>query len=290
MKKQRKVFSAFTRIPESLISLLEIVGLPIDSALEAGPGGARISFFSESSFDEAEERLLVFLNNLRKFAENNYLEELVIEREILEESQYMSKYMEYLKPFRVKDKLIIFPGSCEEDSIYDGSLPAIFIESLFAFGTGAHPTTRLCLDYLAEAELRGKVVIDAGTGSGILAIAAARLGADKVYAFDIDQLAVDVASKNVKINGVEDRVSVFKSSLAVLKEISADLIIANLTSEIIMDNLRYFAMPEASEIVFSGILKKEIPAVLKALHRLNGYKLKSRKTRKDWSLIVLTNG
>lgn len=289
MKKERKVFTAYARVPKSLIFLFELIDLPKDSALEVKPEGARILFFSKNSFEEAEEKLAVFLNNLRELVENKNEEKLSIERELLQESQYMTKYMEYLKPFKVKNKLIVLPGTSGDDFFYDVSLPTIFIESLFAFGTGAHPTTRLCLDYLVEADLKAKVVVDAGTGSGILAIAAARLGAEKVYAFDIDQLAVDVALRNVKLNGVEDRVNVFKSSLNVLKELSADIIVANLTAEVIMDNLDYFAMPKASEIVLSGILKKEVPHFLENIKKLKNYKLRSIKSKNDWSLLVLTN-
>lgn len=288
MKQSQKLYSVFLNLPHSYSFLFELVEIPQDVAVTSSQDGLRIAAYSNSSFRDAEEKLLQLLSTIDVFAEEKILEKAQLERRLLYEKDFLLKYREYLKPFKIKEKLIICPykGSCSEVD-FSSSIPIVVLDSLLAFGTGSHPTTKLCLEYLASKDLNGKVVVDAGTGSGILAISAAKLGAEKVFAFDIDQIAVDVASRNARLNGVDDRVSVFKGSLEVLSELTADVVVANLTSEIIINNLSYFDRCKASEVALSGVLVKEVPKLLNSLKKMKNYTFVKKKSRAGWSLVEL---
>jgi len=133
-----------------------------------------------------------------------------------------------------------------------------------AFGTGLHPSTRLCLEYLEAAPMEGKVVFDIGTGSGILAIAAARLGAEKVVAVDNDPIAVEVATRNVAHNRLSDRIAVRHGEGFNAINGKAHLIVANITAKVIRDLLPHVLrhLEPTGQFVASGIIAGELPTVL----------------------------
>ena len=156
-----------------------------------------------------------------------------------------------------------------------------------AFGTGTHPTTSMCLRALADMNLRDKTVADVGTGSGILAIAAAKLGAKKIVAVDNDPTAVKVAAENVRQNNatVELRVGDLLKDM----DIKADVIIANIIADIIIRLL-----PQAHEIlkvggciVASGIIDERANDVTKAADA-NGFAITTRNAEKGWVQLTLT--
>ncbi len=135
----------------------------------------------------------------------------------------------------------------------------IEIDPEMAFGTGTHATTRLCLQLLEERIYPGCRVLDIGTGTGILAIAAAKLGAGSIVAFDIDPVAAETAGRNASANGVRDRMEIFAGALADLTPRPFDLILANIQRLEIVSMLpllrQLFASP--AEFIFSGILREE---------------------------------
>jgi len=133
-----------------------------------------------------------------------------------------------------------------------------------AFGTGLHPSTRLCLEYLEAAPMEGKVVFDIGTGSGILAIAAARLGAEKVVAVDNDPIAVEVATRNVAHNRLSDRITVRHGEGFNAISGKAHLIVANITAKVIRNLLPHVVryLEPTGQFVASGIIAGEVPTVL----------------------------
>ena len=104
-----------------------------------------------------------------------------------------------------------------------------------AFGTGSHPTTALCVRALERLVKPGDVVYDVGTGSGILAIAAAKLGAGRVTACDIDPVAVQVAKANIAQNGVAERVRVVEGDWTSLPPGEADIVVANIVADVIIE-------------------------------------------------------
>lgn len=160
-----------------------------------------------------------------------------------------------------------------------------------AFGTGVHPTTRMCLRALDNLVQSGMRVADVGSGSGILSIAAARLGAAGVLALDVDCVAVKVALENVEANGVSDIVEVAEGALRHDPDQPSpdyDLIVANITLNPIVDLAPHIVNSLAHNgiIILSGLLRDQRPTALKAFESLGAF-FESQAAADDWLTLVL---
>ena len=159
-----------------------------------------------------------------------------------------------------------------------------------AFGTGVHPTTRMCLEALDTLVENGMSVLDVGTGSGILAIAAAKLGAVRVTALDVDPVAVKVARENVEANGVRALVEAAEGTIRHDPQNPGpewDIIVANITLNPIVGLASHIvnSLAPGGVAVLSGLLEDQGPAVEEAF-KANGASLKSRATKDDWLTLV----
>jgi len=165
-----------------------------------------------------------------------------------------------------------------------------------AFGTGLHATTRLCLVALERLALPGMRVLDVGTGSGILAVAAALQGARTVDALDIDTVSVRVAQDNIALNGVDDRVRVARGTLRgsetsvevpVHPASDYDLVLANILAEVIIALAPALAEALASDgaLVASGIIGEKGDAVAEALSAA-GLVVSERLEENDWLALI----
>jgi ribosomal protein L11 methyltransferase len=150
-------------------------------------------------------------------------------------------------------------------------LQQVIIEPSTGFGTGHHQSTRLCLQALQAIDLAGRRVLDLGTGSGVLAIAAAVLGADSVLALDDDCDAVDAARENVRLNGVDARVSVRQADLKVTGPHTSDVVLANLTGAMLMRYADSIAshLTAGGLLIIAGFAKDERFAVAHAFRGLS---------------------
>ena len=160
-----------------------------------------------------------------------------------------------------------------------------------AFGTGQHATTSLCIRALEDLVRPGMTVFDVGTGSGVLAIVAAKLGAKRVEAVDFDPVAVRVARENVRQNDAEDVVRTERSDL--LKSVAgeADLIIANIIADIIV---RLFGEVKGSlaaggTMLLSGIIEDRLADVVEAAGR-HGFSVEKIEQEKGWAAIIVKGG
>ena len=160
-----------------------------------------------------------------------------------------------------------------------------------AFGTGQHATTSLCIRALEDLVRPGMTVFDVGTGSGVLAIVAAKLGAKRVEAVDFDPVAVRVARENVCQNGAEDVVRTERSDL--LKSVAgeADLIIANIIADIIV---RLFGEVKGSlaaggTMLLSGIIEDRLADVVEAAVQ-HGFAVEKTEREKGWAAVVVKGG
>jgi ribosomal protein L11 methyltransferase len=162
------------------------------------------------------------------------------------------------------------------------------LEPGMAFGTGLHPTTRMCLLVLEELMRPGMRILDLGTGSGILAIAAARLGASCVHALDIDAIPVSVAMDNVAANGVADRVHVAQGSLDALDSGSWHVILANISARTIISlldgGLKSHLAP-GGELVASGIISPQVKD-MQAAFASQGLVISDRRQEGDWVTLI----
>ena len=171
------------------------------------------------------------------------------------------------------------------DAAADGATE-IVLDPGMAFGTGLHPTTQQCLDALAQMRLDGVRVLDVGTGSGILAIAAAKRGAGEVVAVDTDQLAVDAARENAKHNRVH--LDVRRASAADVAG-AFDVVLANLVGSVLVEiaaALRARVRTSGS-LVVAGITREREPDVVVAL-AAQGLGVVDRSERDDWVCFILT--
>ncbi len=155
-----------------------------------------------------------------------------------------------------------------------------------AFGTGLHPTTRLCLIALEERVTQDIRMLDVGTGSGILSIAAAKLGAREILALDTDAIAVETAQKNVAINRVESIVQVERGSIEQARNLF-DLICINILAEVIADLAPALALVlrPGGTIIASGILDFKADIVTEALNAV-GVQVIEKKQETDWVALV----
>lgn len=158
-----------------------------------------------------------------------------------------------------------------------------------AFGTGEHPTTMLCLEALDELVQSGHRVADVGTGSGILAIAAAKLGASRVDAVDIDTEAVKVAEDNVRVNEVADKVHLRvgdAQALGTFEDADYDLIVMNIVADVIIASLPALTphIQEKTRLLLSGIIESRVEDVKAALARA-GLRAVAEQRRDEWVLL-----
>lgn len=162
------------------------------------------------------------------------------------------------------------------------------LEPGMAFGTGLHPTTRMCLLALEEFVRPGIRVLDVGTGSGILAIAAARLGASSVLALDIDPIPVGVARANVAANGVADRVQVKHGSLDVVGIGTWQVILANITARPIIALLKEglaHRLNSEGKLVAAGIIRDQMEEVQQAFTS-QGLSISDCRQEGDWVTLI----
>ena len=170
----------------------------------------------------------------------------------------------------------------------------ITIEPGMAFGTGTHATTRGCLEFIEQAAHALRSVafdaLDVGTGSGILAIALAKLGAEKVWAVDIDPVAVKTARKNILCNGVQPKIRLERARLSEIPK-SFALVVANLTAEVILDLAAALEKKVAPRgfLILSGILTPKTDVII-GRFKLAGFRLVKRKYEKEWATLLLRQG
>ena len=181
----------------------------------------------------------------------------------VQEEDWANAWKAYFKPTRVGERLMIIP-SWETYELQPQDVP-LYLDPGMAFGTGTHPTTSLCLRRLESLVKPGMRVLDVGTGSGILAIASARLGAGPVVGIDIDPVAVRVAKENAERNGAAIDVRV--GTLDQVETDECDLVIANIIASIIIDILPEVVtrMKKGGLFLASGIIAEKKQAVADAM-------------------------
>jgi len=190
------------------------------------------------------------------------------------------------KPIKA-GKVVIVPNWINYEKQDDEVI--IKMDPGMAFGSGQHESTRMCLSFLEELDLKDKKIVDVGTGSGILALAAVALGATNVEAYDIDDVAVDAARNNAKYNNFDKYIKIDNSNLLAKVENKFDIVLANITSEVLKmlakDLRRY--VNQNGIIIISGILtslEDEVITVFKSL----GFKVIERKNLGEWVAFKLS--
>ncbi|MGD8348090.1 MAG: 50S ribosomal protein L11 methyltransferase [Gammaproteobacteria bacterium] len=207
--------------------------------------------------------------------------EASLRRSSLQERDWEQAYREHFHPVRCAPGLWIVPSWSDPP---EPEAVNIRLDPGLAFGTGGHPTTALCLAWLAANDVAGLRVIDYGCGSGILAIAAAKLGADFVTAVDIDPQALTACTANLERNGIEEaRVRVGLPDNTPLA--AADLLIANILAGPLVELAPQFAtlVRPGGRILLSGILKNQLEDIQLAYSP--GFEFDPADFREEWACV-----
>jgi len=199
---------------------------------------------------------------------------------------WAESWKRHFRPIEIGHNLLIKPGWCKKHPRKNQAV--VVLDPGLSFGTGQHPTTAFCLRELSRGGKFGarRSFLDIGTGSGILAIAAAKLGYSPVHAFDFDPEAVRIARTNARANGVHKILRISRGDVAKLPIRPGrqyDLICANLISPLLISERRRMVnrLHRDGRLVLAGILKSEFPRVQKVFAKL-GLKLAASKTRNEW--------
>ena len=256
-----------------------------ESLLEADRTRAAVSVFVAEERSPAESVLFI----------RQRLSDLGVEFELthtgVREEDWADAWKQYYKPIKTGRRLVIVPVWEKYDAA-EGEV-TVLMDPGMAFGTGTHETTRLCAGFVEEYTKPGCSVLDVGCGSGILAIAASKLGAGKCFACDIDPMAVRVAGENAALNRTENVKCAVSDLLkqAPKTEGGYDLIVANIVADIIIrltpDVGAYLA--KDGVFVVSGIIAERAEEVLAVL-RENGYTVIDEHYDNGWYAAALKKG
>lgn len=252
---------------ETLLSSLGAVSVTLDDAenqdlLEPLPGETPLwNKVIVTGIYAEEEGESLDVQALETFIKTQ-LPDAPLHSEFLEDQVWERSWMDYYEPIQISEKFWIVP---EWLTPPDPKAVNLKLDPGLAFGTGNHASTYLCLQWLAKTDLKDKVVIDYGCGSGILAVAALLLGAKKVYATDIDPQAVLATKQNAELNEVLDRLYVdlpdaFEQEF---KPQQADVLVANILAGPLMSLVEEFAnltKPQA-EFALAGIIEEQVDDV-----------------------------
>ncbi len=250
----------------------------VDEALEKSLAGAsRVKFWLS---DSDESRAIVAQLYEKGFQP--------VSRPVAD-ADWENNWRDYYQPVEAGEKLVIVP----EWRDYDGDRTPVKLDPGLLFGTGDHPTTRMCLGAVERFAGPGKRVLDLGCGSGILGIAAAVLGAGPIAAADVDEKAPDIVRDNAKLNGVEDAFTVYVGDVIASGSLRArlgggyDLVLANIVADVIIPLAQYvpsFLGPEGV-FVCSGIIngrEEDVAAALEAA----GLTVAERHRLEEWHCMV----
>lgn len=257
-------------VPESVVDavsdfLAALSGRGI--TLNEQPGGTRVTGYLDPGAEDWGIRLQRYLDSLTDM--DVLPGQVRPEIHMIPEEDWMAVFRSQHSTVRISGRLIIRPTWCRQERDKE-----IVLDPELAFGTGSHATTRMCLALLdgLPTELLKERVLDLGTGTGILAIAAAFLGASEVWAVDNDPIAVQVAGRNVESNGVGKIVSVMEGSIDDL-EGPFHIVLANLSASLLVKLAVPIcdALDPVGTLIISGVMTGEREVVLKCFsdHGLN---------------------
>lgn len=263
-----------TDLQEILIASLDNIGYhgfeQTDTSLSA--------FISVDEYDENSLNVLIEQYDLK------YL------KSIIKETNWNQKWESGFEPVSISHPINLLPWVCIRASFHD-AMPGIShdvqVTPKMSFGTGHHATTYLMVEEMGRLSFTGKYVIDFGTGTGVLAILAEKLGATNVLAIDYDSWSIENAAENLRANGTR-HIKLLQADTIPVQEKGSDILLANINLNIILDHLQamYDAAANGSVIIFSGLLVEDEITLRVALESYN-MSVRELYARDKWLLAVV---
>jgi len=254
-----------------------------DDAVEQPIHYSVSGFFPFREFTDSKR--IILTEKLSEIERENEILSKVVYREI-DEEDWAESWKEYFWPEKISDKIVVKPTWREYEPKTDELI--VEIDPGMAFGTGTHPTTSLCVRMIEKYLRPGDTFLDIGTGSGILMIAAARLGADTVCGVDNDMVAVEVAEKNLRLNKIEkSRSHIISGNLVDAVHQKFSVVTANILSEVILellDDIRKVTA-KGSILICSGIIEDNADGVVEKMKE-SGFSIAELAEKEKWICIV----
>jgi ribosomal protein L11 methyltransferase len=239
-------------------------------------------------FAEMESSLTTDIIHLQlaKLQSEKLLREFRVEVSILEEKNWNEEWEKSLNVIQASDRIVIKPSSKNYES--KNNEIVITIDPKMSFGTGEHQTTKLVIRLLEKYAQKGIKVLDAGTGTGILSIAAVKLGASDVIAFDIDDWCYENAKENSELNNVTDKIDIRIGDINLIRERDFDMILANIQKNILLELSEEFAgrLKQKGIILLSGLLWDDEGDILEE-YASNGFTHLETIRMDDWIALSL---
>lgn len=248
--------------------------------------GVRIKAYLSvnSNLKDAIVEIKQAINNLRTFDID--LGKNVVTLSEVDEVDWATAWKKYFKPLRVSERITIKPTWEVYEPVNSDEI-IIELDPGMAFGTGTHPTTMLSIQALEKYSKFDDVVIDVGCGSGVLSIASAKLGADKIFAYDLDEVAVKSSKMNIELNQLSDKITVKQNNLLDSINLNADLIVSNILAEIIVQFVddAWNNLKKEGIFITSGIIQNKKELVLDEL-KVQGFKIIEINESEEWISII----
>lgn len=248
-----------------------------------------VAYFPErTQIEQIEQRLLQYRAHLAALGFN--MPAGPISSRIVAEEDWHTTWKTHFKPIAISDRILVKP-TWEDSKPLSPETIVIEIDPKQAFGTGGHETTRIALQLLENYIQKDDMILDIGTGTGILAIAAVKLGARKAVAFDVDQVAMFTAKENVALNKTADNTNLFVGEItAIAKAVSCfDMIFANLNKNLILEILQDclgLLKPQGC-MILTGILQEDRPDIEAAFANLPQVQQENFAQLNEWVGYVL---
>lgn len=250
-------------------------------------------------FSSDEDGILLYdvtVKALEELKEREGFEGITLLRDEVRDEDWENNWRQYFKPFAVGESLTVKPTWEELPSELSEGRHVIEIDPSSSFGTGSHATTKLCMERLEKIVVGGEHVLDMGCGSGILTIAALKLGARDAIAVDIDEVAARIAEDNMRQNNFDSAsVKVYDGDILSSPELynkvggDFDVICANIVAGIIimMADMFYEKLKSGGRLIASGIISEREDEVRLALEKA-GFETVESDSQDDWSVIIFT--
>jgi ribosomal protein L11 methyltransferase len=202
------------------------------------------------------------------------------------EEEWATAWKKYYHPVKISERFTVVPTWEEYTPVSSDEL-IIELDPGMAFGTGTHPTTVMSIQGLERFVKSDDVVIDVGTGSGVLSIASAMLGAKKVTALDLDEVAVESAKMNIKLNKVHSVVDVFQNNLLEGIQEKADVIVANILAEVIVrfTDAAAQCLKPGGYFITAGIIQQKKDEVKESIESA-GFQIEETVQMEDWVSFI----